>query len=258
MTRFEELLGVDFAGQRTDDVDDVIYGGYDYAAHRDRVPGLVGLLGDTEADDCERFLACRALVAWGEPVGYQTVREATLDPRATPWYDLLIDRKFSVDSSYGQFSAAAADSRELAEEKGSSELRVETFRSLIRIADREYFEEKLGDYLDEAVVRACIPDIRAVIGRGLGSIAAGVPFRFDVATQLVDLANSVVVVDEDLAVELVLRVLRAAPSGRAMAHAVAAVHRAKGPAGRVLADHLYRSGNAHVRALLEEGGVAWR
>lgn len=74
------------------------------------------------------------------------------------------------------------------------------------------------------------------------------------ATQLVDLANSVVVVDEDLAVELVLQILRAAPSGRTMAHAVAAAHRAKGPAGQALAADLYRSGNAHVRALLAGRG----
>ncbi|MEY2231590.1 hypothetical protein [Streptomyces sp. BF23-19] len=252
MTRFEELLGTDFEGQPTDDIDDVIYGGYEHAEHRERVPGLVSLLGDPTAADHERYLACLTLVAWGEPVGYQAVREATLDPRATPWYNLLIDRKFSVDRSYGQFSVAAADSREPAEEKGSSALLVETFRSLIRIADREYFEERLGDHLDEAAVRACLPDIRDVIGRGLGSITAGVRYRFELSTQLVELANSVVLVDEDLAVELVLRILRAAPSDRAMAFAVAAAHRAKGPAGQVLADHLHRDGNARVRALLAD------
>ncbi|WP_328962904.1 hypothetical protein [Streptomyces virginiae] len=254
MTRFEELLGIDFAGRPTGDVDDVIDGGYGHAEHRERVPGLVSLLGDASAGDRERFLACLALVAWGEPVGYETVRELSLEPRKAPWYDLLIDRKFSVDSSYGHLSAAAADSREPAEEKGASALRVDTFRSLIRMADREHFEEKLGDYLDEDVVRACLPDIRDVIRRGLGSLAAGGPCRFDVATQLVDLANSVVVVDEDLAVELVLQILRAAPSGRTMAHAVAAAHRAKGPAGQALAADLYRSGNAHVRALLAGRG----
>ncbi|MFF3089210.1 hypothetical protein ACFVRB_29825 [Streptomyces nojiriensis] len=54
--------------------------------------------------------------------------------------------------------------------------------------------------------------------------------------------------------ELVLQILRAAPSGRAMAHAVATVHRAEGVAGQVLAGHLYRSGNAHVRALLAGRG----
>ncbi|MEU9084716.1 hypothetical protein [Streptomyces sp. NPDC048357] len=74
------------------------------------------------------------------------------------------------------------------------------------------------------------------------------------ASRLVDLANSVVVVDEESAVELVLRILRAAPPGRIMVHAVAAVHRAEGPAGQVPADHLYVSGNAHVRALLAGRG----
>lgn len=252
MTQFDDLLGTDFEGNRTDDVDDVIYGGYDHPEHRERVPGLVRLLADASAADHDRYLACLTLVAWGEAAGFKAVREASLDPRSTPWYDLVMDRKFSVDSSYGQFSAAAADSRELAEEKDSSTLRLETFRSLIRIADREYFEEKLGDYLDEAVVRACLPDISDVISRGLGSISADVPLRFDLATQLVDLANSVIVIDEELAVNLVMRILRAAPTGRTMAHAVAATHRAKGPAGQTLADYLYLSGDAHVRALLAD------
>ncbi|MFF4447968.1 hypothetical protein [Streptomyces sp. NPDC001502] len=43
MTRFEELLGIDFAGQPTGEVDDVVHGGYDHAEHRERVPGLVAL-----------------------------------------------------------------------------------------------------------------------------------------------------------------------------------------------------------------------
>ncbi|MFF3864110.1 hypothetical protein [Streptomyces sp. NPDC002209] len=252
MTQFESLLGTDFDGNHTDDVDDVIYGGYDHVEHQERVPGLIALLGDTAAPDRERYLACLALVAWGEPVGYQTVQEATREPQAAPWYDLVMDRKFSVDSSYGKFSEAAADSRELAEEKGSSALRVETFRSLIRIADREYFEERLGDYLEESVVRDCLPDIRAVIARALRSIEAGARCRFDLATQLVDLANSIVAVDEELAVDLITRILYAVPGDRTMVHAVTAVHRAKGPAGQRLAEHLSAMGNERVRSLLAE------
>ncbi|MEV7442515.1 hypothetical protein AB0O22_15345 [Streptomyces sp. NPDC091204] len=250
MTQFESLLGTDFDGNRTDDVDDVIYGGYDHEEHRERVPGLSALLGDQAAPDRERYLACLALVAWGEPVGYQSVQDATREPKAAPWYDLVVDRKFSVDSSYGKFSEAAADSRELAEEKGSSTLRLETFRSLIRIADREYFEEKLGDYLEEPVVRACLPNIREVIVRALRSIESGARYRFDLGTQLVDLANSVVTVDEELAVDLITRVLHVEPGNRTMVHAVTAVHRAKGPAGQRLAEHLSTMGNEKVRALL--------
>ncbi|MCX5193069.1 hypothetical protein OOK31_04040 [Streptomyces sp. NBC_00249] len=252
MTQFEALLGTDFEGNRTDDVDDVIYGGYDHFEHRDRVPGLVALLGDISAPDRERYLACLALVAWGEPVGYQAIREATRDPRAAPWYDLVMDRKFSVDSSYGKFSEATADSRELAEEKNSSALRLETFRSLIGVADREYFEEKLGDYLEEPVVRACLPDIREVIARGLESIESGVRCRFDLPTQLVDLANSIVSVDEELGVDLIMQILHAAPADRTMIHAVTGVYRATGPAGRSLAEYLALTGNERVRSLLAE------
>ncbi|MER6250804.1 hypothetical protein ABT224_05365 [Streptomyces sp. NPDC001584] len=254
MTRFEDLLGTDFEGNPTDDVDDVIYGGYDHPEHRERVAGLIRLLDDASASDQHRYLACLTLVAWGEAEGYQAVRQAASNPRAVPWYDLVMDRKFSVDCSYGQFSAAAADSRELAEEKNTSGLRLETFRSLIHIADREYFEEKLGDYLDEAVVRACLPDIHDVVSQGLTSLAEGDPPRFDLPTQLVDLANSVVAVAEETGVELILQILRAAPSGRTMAHAVAAVHRAEGPAKNVLADYLYLNGSAHVRTLLADRG----
>ncbi|MEV0415793.1 hypothetical protein AB0I68_34735 [Streptomyces sp. NPDC050448] len=250
MTQFEDLLGTDFEGRHTADVDDVIYGGYDHPHHRARVPGLVDLLGDTSAPDRERYLACLALVAWGEPAGYEALQRATLSSRSAPWYDLVIDRKFSVDSSYGQFSAAVADSRELAEEKNSSALRVETFRSLIRIANHEYFEEKLGDYLEESVVQACLTDIRDVIVQGLGSLGTGAPARFDLATQLVDLANSVVTVDEELAVDLIWQILHASPTERTMVHAVTAVQRAKGKAGRALAVYLTTVGNARVRSLL--------
>ncbi|MFG2339858.1 hypothetical protein [Streptomyces yangpuensis] len=250
MTQFESFLGTDFDGNRTDDVDDVIYGGYDHAEHRERVPGLTALLADHAAPDRERYLACLALVAWGEPVGYQSVQDVTREPKAAPWYDLVVDRKFSVDSSYGKFSEAAADGRELAEEKGSSTLRLETFRSLIRIADREYFEERLGDYLEESVVRACLPEIREVIARALRSIGSGAHYRFDLATQLVDLANSVVTVDEELAVDLITRVLHAVPGDRTLVHAVTAVHRAKGPAGKRLAELLSTMGSDKVRSLL--------
>ncbi|WP_190620364.1 hypothetical protein [Streptomyces venezuelae] len=42
---------------------------------------------------------------------------------------------------------------------------------------------------------------------------------------------------EDLTVGLVLEILRASPSGHAVARAVVAVHRAEGPAGEVPAGH---------------------
>ncbi|MGW7328264.1 hypothetical protein ACWGIU_06535 [Streptomyces sp. NPDC054840] len=51
LMRFEELLGIDFSWQPTDDVDDVIYGGYDHPEHRERVADLIRLLDDASAGD---------------------------------------------------------------------------------------------------------------------------------------------------------------------------------------------------------------
>lgn len=69
MTRFEDLLGTDFEGNPTDDVDDVIYGGYDHPEHRERVADLIRLLDDTSAGDQHRYLACLTLAAWGKRKG---------------------------------------------------------------------------------------------------------------------------------------------------------------------------------------------
>ncbi|MEU8777046.1 hypothetical protein [Streptomyces sp. NPDC048606] len=252
MTRFEALLRTDFEGNRTDDVQDVIWEGLDHPEHRERVPDLTALMEDASAPDFERYWACLTLVAWAEPAGYRTVQEATRDPRAAFWYGLDIDRRFSVDRSYGLFSQTAADSHEMAQEKNSSDLLLDLSRSLIRIGDREYFDDRLGDCLATSTVRACLPDVRDVIVRGLESIDAGVRHGFDLPAQLVDLANAVVLVDEELGVDLITRVLHAGPAsgGRTMAHAVTGALRSRGPAGRGLAEYLALVGNDHVRSLL--------
>ncbi|MCX5377624.1 hypothetical protein [Streptomyces sp. NBC_00091] len=249
-TAYEALLGTDFDGSPTDDPYDVIYDGHDHPRHRDRVPGLVALVADPGGAAGERLMALVALVSWAEPAGFEAVVRAAGDPRATPWYDWSIDRWFSADRSYGLFCEAAAGSRELAEEKGTTALRTETFRALIGLADREGFDDRLGDVLDAEAVRACLPEIRAVIDRGIARIRDGERFHFDVETQLVDLAGSVTRVDEELAVDLLGRLLAHAPSGRALQHAAGPVARCQGPAGRALAARLWDSGNAYVREVL--------
>ncbi|MEU8434349.1 hypothetical protein AB0F18_15785 [Streptomyces sp. NPDC029216] len=251
-TPYEELLGTGFDGTPADDPYDVIYDGHDEPGRAlERVPGLTALLGDPGADDAERMLALVALVSWAEPAGYRAVVRAAADPRATPWYGCSTDRWFSADRSYGLFAEAAADSRELAEQKGTTELRTETFRALIGLADREGFDDRLGDLLEADVVRACLPEIREVIARGIAAVAAGDRFHFDVETQLADLACAVTRVDGDLAVDLLLELLGNSPSGRTLRHAAGAVGRLRGPAREALAARLRETGNAYVREVLE-------
>ncbi|MGW1201009.1 hypothetical protein ACWD4B_34965 [Streptomyces sp. NPDC002536] len=247
MTRFRELLGTDFDGEPTDDIDDVIFGAFDDPAHRDRVPGLVELMNDPAAAENERFLACVALTTWGEPAGYDAVIRAAADPKQSPWYDVLIDRKFSVDSTFAQLAEAASD-MDLAEEKGTLALRTEALRALVRIADGEYFEDKLGELFDGAVLVDLLDDIRDVVGRGVRSLSAGERRSFDLPTQLVDLASVVAPADGPLAAELATTVLDAAPSQRALMHAVTVVHRAGGPEGRQFAEYLMAAGDDEVRS----------
>ncbi|MEU9039068.1 hypothetical protein AB0D45_29775 [Streptomyces sp. NPDC048352] len=249
-TAYERLLGTGFDGAPADPYD-VIYGGYDDPAHRDRVPGLTALLADPGAAAGERLMALVALVSWAEPAGFEAVvRAAGTDPRATPWYGWSTDRWFSADRSYGLLCEAATGSDELAGEKGTSELRTATLRALVALADREGFDDRLGDCLDARAVRDCLPGIRTVVERGLARMRAGERFHFDVETQLVDLAGAVTQVDEELAVELLTPLLGNAPSGRALRHAAGPVSRCRVPAGRALAARLWDSGDAYVREVL--------
>lgn len=251
MTRFSELLGTDFDGQPTTDIEDVLFGAFDEPAHRDRVPGLVELMNDPAEPEIERFLACVALSTWGETAGYEAVIRAAADPGNTPWYDFSVDRKFAVDSTFAQLAEAVADG-DLAREKGTEELRVEAARALVRLADSQYFEDKLGELFDNATLRALLDDIKEVVDRGVRSMAAGETRRFDLPTQLVDLASAVTVLDGPLGVEMALSVLKVSSSPRTLNHAVAVVYRAKGPEARQFAEYLTASGDERVCAEVRE------
>ncbi|MEU4212218.1 hypothetical protein AB0F13_19820 [Streptomyces sp. NPDC026206] len=251
MTRFSELLGTDFDGEPTTDIDDVIFGAFDNPGHRDRVPGLVELINDPAEPEIERFLACVALTTWGEAAGYEAVLRAAADPKNTPWYDFSIDRKFSVDSTFAQLADAAADG-DLAQEKGTEGLRMEVARALVRLADSEYFEDKLGELFDNATLRALLDDIKDVTGRGVRSLEAGEKRLFDLPTQLVDLASGVSTVDGPLAVELAMSVLNISSSPRTLNHAVPIVHRAKGPEAREFGEYLMTVGDEDVRQRVSE------
>ncbi|MER7175638.1 hypothetical protein [Streptomyces mesophilus] len=239
MSRFVELLGTSFDGETGADFEDVLYDGLDDPRHRARVPRLVALLGS--GTERERLLACVALTTWAEPAGYEAVIAAAATPEQAPWYGALIDRKFSVDSTFAQLALAVSDSDVLAGEKGTAGQRVAAFRALVRIADREYFDEKLADQLDAEAVRALVPDIEAAVRRGLPRIAEA---PFDLATQLVDLAAAVATVDGPLAVRLARDVLAEEASGRTLRHAAAVVQRSQCPEARSFGEHLKNAGGA--------------
>ncbi len=249
---FTALLLTRFDGEPTGDIYDVIYAGFDDPAHRDRVTGLEALMNDPAAPELERFLACVALTLWCEPAGYEAIIHAAADPKRTPWYDFSIDRKFSVDSTFSQLADAVSSSHYLVEEKGTAALRTEAFRALVRIADSEYFEDKLDVLFEEATVQAVLADIEDVVARGVRSLAAGEKYLFDLPTQLIDLAGAVSLVDEALAVRMAMNVLDVSCFPRALRHATTIVFRAEGPEARRFGEHLMAVGDDEIRKLVLE------
>lgn len=145
-----------------------------------------------------------------------------------------------------------SDSDVLAREKETWADRTEAFRSLVRIAEHEYFDEKLGDLLDTRTVAHVLPDIREVVARGLAELAARRPQRFDLATQLVDLAAAVATVDAATAVSLAQDVLSHDAGYRVLVHAVAVVQRAKRLETGRFADYLSTVGDDRVRAQVKQ------
>ncbi|WP_242573351.1 hypothetical protein [Streptomyces sp. NP-1717] len=252
MSGFDQLLGTDFGDRPTSDTDEVIYAGLDHPErHRARVPGLVAVLTDSAAPDRERFLACAALTTWGEPAGYRAVADAAESGKRAPWYGILVDRKFSVDSTFAQLAVALGDSRDMAEEKGTLAQRESAFRALVRIADTEYFEDQLGDLLEESTARALLADIGETVDRGVRSLTGivGVRPHFDLATQLVDLASAVASVDGVLAARLAMAVLEVEPSRRALVHAVTVLHRSSVAEVRRLGSYMIAVGDERVRGM---------
>ncbi|CAL9314765.1 hypothetical protein ABZ568_18990 [Streptomyces olindensis] len=126
---------------------------------------------------------------------YETVIACARDPKRAPWYDILIERKFSVDNTFAQLSLAVCDSDDLARKKGTWELRTEAFRALVGIADREYFDEKLADLLSKEMVELSSTTFREGVGRGVTQLAERRRQRLDLTTQLVDFAAAVATVD---------------------------------------------------------------
>ncbi|MFD7628292.1 hypothetical protein ACFV7Q_20005 [Streptomyces sp. NPDC059851] len=105
---------------------------------------------------------------------------------------------------------------------------------------------------DNATLQALLDDIKDVIARGVRFLAAGQKCRFDLPTQLVDLASGVSTVDGRLAVELAMSVLNVRCSSRSLIHAIPIVHRAKGPEALRFGEYVMAVGDEEVRQHVRE------
>ena len=245
----DELLYTDLDGNSGADPDEVVLLADEDDRHLERVPALVALMEDTAAKPYDRFQACYALARWAEQAGYDAVIAAASAPAAVVWSDYSIDRFYSTDDTFAQLADAVGSSDELAERKGTEELRLTALRALIRIADQVYFERNLEYALDRRTLPAVLDEIPPVVRRGAGRIADRVRDRlpFDLAAQLAGLVSAVTPVDEALAVRLADALVDTDPGDRALTELTGLVNRGATPASLDLAERLRYSGSADVR-----------
>jgi hypothetical protein len=141
-----------------------------------------------------------------------------------------LDRRFSVDDTFAQAADALEASKFLSIPKGIEDLRIKALRSLIGVADRQFFESKLAFALDEETIPPLAADISAVVERGLQVLADGQTPAFDLAAQLADLVGALAPMDEAEAVRLGYLIVGVQHSVRTLVHLCAVPARGRAEA----------------------------
>jgi hypothetical protein len=208
------LLYTDFQGRPAapyDVIAEALDGGY-----AERTEGLVAILRDENADPAGRLLACCALTTWADPIGYDTVIQAAAAPDEVVWRGQSYDRFFGQDDTFGQLAYEVGESRDMAEERGTADRRIEAARALLRIADRVQFDRHISLLLYPEIVEGCQDDIRSAVDRGVARLASGERVLFDLGLQIALLTVAMREFDEQGADEAMRRLLSAQPGERAM------------------------------------------
>jgi hypothetical protein len=251
------LLYRDFNGRPVGDPGDVIFAGLEDPRHEERVPPLIKIMHDAASSPSDRLAACMMLAGWGERAGYVMVVESARQPRSAPWYGISVDRRFSVDDTFSAFATAIDISDEICQVKGTQEERVEALRALVRIADTEYFDNKLDYAFDENDAEALAADLVETVNRGIRALSAGARPGFPVISQLLDLVSVLVEASEPEAVELGFRLLDLDSSVWSLRHAVGIVTRGTQEESKTFGEYLTLIGDERTRADVAEA-LAYR
>jgi hypothetical protein len=209
-----ELLFANFDGDPADP-DDVISEGLD-GGYRERSERLAAILRDHEEDPAGRFLACIALTRWAEPAGYAAVVEAATTPDRVAWRGASYDRFHSQDDTFALLGEAVGDSGDMVDEQGTADERVSAARALLGIADRVQFDRRISSLLRRELVVACLPEIRAVVDRGIAALTAHRRLSFDLGLQLAIVVTAVRPLDAPWAEQVAQRLTDAKPGERAL------------------------------------------
>jgi len=188
-----------------------------------------------------RWLACRALVRWADPAGYDAVMSACAAPDRVVWRGVATDRFTDADTTFAELAEDVGDSHDFAPQREAAGLRLETLRALLGVADRVDLVHSLGQgivlALEEDDVVTLAPELAAAVGacrRALDASSGGL----DVAAQMAGLLGRLVEVDEPAAVEQARWLLAERPSRDVLVWLGALFAGGRGEESLLLADEI--------------------
>lgn len=252
MVTVAEVLGTDFDGNPSDGWTEVLLDGLEDPRRAERVPALIEMLHSTDADATDQFLSCIVLTSWAVPEGFSAVMDACRDPEIPGWRDLSIDRMYSVDNTFGELAHAVGTSYWLVDENGTTSLRMAAIRSLVDVADRVYLDGQLESVISEACNPEIVRSVTTVVQRGRARLREGDEPRWDLATQLVDVASGIAVKASAVAVDLTIDLMTWSPSPRLLRHAAAVLARADPAVTTDLADLILAYGGDTIAPVVAD------
>ncbi|MBK3582047.1 hypothetical protein JHN63_51625, partial [Streptomyces sp. MBT65] len=137
-------------------------------------------------------------------------------PDDVVWRGQSADRFFGQDDTFGQLADAVGAGKDMVDERGSAELRIEAARALISLADRFQFDRHISSLLSRAIVEAARDEIDATVERGITRLASGERVPYDLGLQLALLTVAMKTYDESRANDAMIRLGAAHPGERAL------------------------------------------
>lgn len=244
----KKLLYTDESGQPSS-LEDIISDGLD-GAYKDRIPALTTLMAEGAPD--EKLAACRVLVSWGLPKGFEQLVAWCHAVEAVPWAEnpVDVDRKYRVDAAFELLADAVRASLILQDTEELRARQIDATRALLQLYDHKFFNRMLVVVLQNSHIRARCKDATLAAADAAVRRSRQPREPFDLAVQAASLLEVVALFDDDRAAALAVELARMHPTQERVEREITfALARTKGAAtGRVLRDLVARSPSA-ARAL---------
>jgi len=237
------LLYTDVHGQPSDP-DSVVAAAREDGRWRELVAPVQDVMGDGELHPLWRWVACRALVRWADPSGYDAVVSAGAAPDRVVWRGVATDRFTDDDTTFAELAEDVGESYDVAAERKTSALRLDALRALLAVADRVDLVHSLGQgivlALEEDDVRTLAPELAAAVAACRRALQAQ-SGQVDVAVQMAGRLGRLVEVDEPAAVEQARWLLVERPGRDVLVWLRALVAGGRGEESLLLADEIARA-----------------